>query len=916
MVWAGWGVPAMLSKYLIKVKLRKGGDKMETKAMSKKVFKKQAFLLFSLALIWSFSFSQSRETGAVEGTVVMEDQTPLPGVDVALSSPSMIGGTRHFITDQEGRFRFVALAPGTYAVEARLEGFAPAGVADIRIHVGLTLKVNLILKPGTISEEIRVVAQAPAVDFKDSQMASAKMSKELLANIPVSQTGDLYNVQALAPSAYQESVFGGNQATGDAFLVDGIDTSAADYGDTWVRLEFTTIEEGSVMGIGANAEYDGYNGAVINIVTKSGGNKISGEAQVFYQGMTWNSTNTGNPEDAPKQSVLLTNISLGGPIIKDRFWWFGNASLTSSEAKQFGFPLNRTASLPKGFLKATYQPGKRDRLQLFMNYDQMLYENSGDAFTAPEAPRNAKKWCFTGNFNWLHTFSSETMLEFKFNGYDSVWNDYGSQGDNVMGAYDPATGGLSGNFPWKVRNDISRLASEMVLSHHAEGFLGNHDFKAGVQYDRSYTKMTAAYNGGGMYVNYMGSPYLLYRGGSYVVEGTAHRVSAFVQDAWTVSDRLTINPGLRLNIFRGVSPILNETVYKSEGIAPRIGLTYDLLGDRSTAVKLHYGRYFWKFTASLFGRMGQSFEDKDVFLFNYDTGDYQFLYTVQGGSLFGVDKSIKHPYVDQFSVGIERELLKDVTFTATYINKSNKNIIEAVNVTGQFEPVRFTDPETGAALTAYNQLNPGEDFFLITNPSTGVKNVLVNPTLNYQSLEFVLAKRYSNNWQATVSYTYSKTKGTYLNSYEAAFGSGGMYENPNKQININGVPPLDPRHIFKIMSSVVVPYVDVSLAAHFLYASGTTWTRSVYTPALNQGRTTIYTEPKGSRRLKSQANLDFRLEKPFRIKNMRLGLLVDVFNVLNSDFPLYVSGTAGPDFGQPIDITSPRGWRVGLRFAF
>jgi hypothetical protein len=85
---------------------------------------------------------------------------------------------------------------------------------------------------------------------------------------------------------------------------------------------------------------------------------------------------------------------------------------------------------------------------------------------------------------------------------------------------------------------------------------------------------------------------------------------------------------------------------------------------------------------------------------------------------------------------------------------------------------------------------------------------------------------------------------------------------------------------------------------------------------LNQGRTTIYTEPKGSRRLKSQANLDFRLEKPFRIKNMRLGLLVDVFNVLNSDFPLYVSGTAGPDFGQPIDITSPRGWRVGLRFAF
>jgi len=292
------------------------------------------------------------------------------------------------------------------------------------------------------------------------------------------------------------------------------------------------------------------------------------------------------------------------------------------------------------------------------------------------------------------------------------------------------------------------------------------------------------------------------------------------------------------------------------------------------------------------------------------------LYTVRGGSLYTMDKNIKHPYVDQFSVGIERELFKDVTFTATYINKSNKNIIEAVNVAGEFVPVQFTDPETGAVLTAYNQLNPGEDSYLITNPDTGMKNALANPTLKYHGLEFVLAKRYSNNWQATVSYIYSKTRGTYLNSYEAAFGAAGMYQNPNKQINIYGAPPSDPTHIFKILGSVVVPYVDVTLAAHFMYASGMTWTRSVYTPALNQGRTTIYTEPKGSRRLKSQANLDFRLEKPFRIKDMSLRLLVDVFNVLNSDYPLNVAGTAGPDFGQPSYITPPRGWRVGLRFTF
>ena len=889
---------------------------MKTRAMTKQFIKTPAFLLLSLILSLSFSFSQSRETGAIEGRVVMEDQTPLPGAEVSLSSPNLIGGARQVITTAEGRFRFVALPPGTYSLEAKLSGFTPAGVVDVRLHVGMTLKVDMILKPGEISEEVEVIAQAPLVDLKDSQMASSKMERELLLSVPVSQTSDLYNIQALAPSAYNGSVFGGNESTGDAFLVDGVDTSAADYGDTWVRLEFTAIEEGSVMGIGANAEYDGYNGSVVNVITKSGGNQFEGEVQFFYQGMDWNSSNTGDPKDAPKQSSAMTNFSLGGPFIKDKLWWFVNGSYSRSEEKQFGFPVNLTARLPKGFFKATFQPGKNDRFQLFLNYDEMHYENAGDAYTAPEAPRNAKKWCFTGNLNWLHIFSGETLLELKINGYDSVWNDYGSMGEDVKGTYDPATGGLSGNFPWKVRNDISRVASEMVLSHHAQGFLGEHDFKAGVQYDLSYTKMTAAYNGDGMYVNYMGYPYLLYTGGSYIIEGAAHRISAFVQDAWTLSDRLTINPGLRFNIYRGVSPVLNETVYKTEGIAPRFGLTYDIFGDGSTAFKAHYGRYFWKFTASLFGNMGQSHEDKDVYLFDYDIGDYQYLYTVQGGSIYSMDQNINHPYIDQFSVGIERELFKDVTFSTTYIYKSNKNIIEAVNTAGEFEPIQFTDPETGAALTAYNQLNPGEDLYLITNPDTGMKNVLADPTLTYQGLEFVLSKRYSNNWQATVSYIYSKTRGTYINSYEAAFGAAGIYENPNKQVNIEGAPPLDPTHIFKVVGSVVIPYVGINVAAHFQYSSGITWTRTVYTPPLNQGRTTINSEPKGSRRLESQLNLDLRLEKQFMIKKLKLGVLFDVFNVFNSNYPLYVVDTAGPEFGQPTYIVPPRGWRAGLRFWF
>lgn len=132
--------------------------------------KGKTFLIFvcSLLFISSFVFSQSKETGAIQGTVATPEGEALPGVEVTISSPSLIGGSKSVITNAYGRYRFVALSIGTYTVEAKLEGFNAQRKVGLRLSVQMTLTVDFALTVGTLEETIEVVGEAPMIDVKDS----------------------------------------------------------------------------------------------------------------------------------------------------------------------------------------------------------------------------------------------------------------------------------------------------------------------------------------------------------------------------------------------------------------------------------------------------------------------------------------------------------------------------------------------------------------------------------------------------------------------------------------------------------------------------------------------------------------------------------------------------------------------------
>ncbi|HZX11407.1 MAG TPA: carboxypeptidase regulatory-like domain-containing protein, partial [Acidobacteriota bacterium] len=225
--------------------------------------------------------AQSRETGAIVGTITDDEGEKLPGVTITLTGENLMG-SRTTITDNQGNFRFPALPPGTYTVRAELDGFTTVRQENINLNITSTLTIDLTLKPSIQEEEVTVIAVSPTIDVKSTETASVTMSEELLQNIPYSNFAmDIVN---LAPGVSGNTAYGSSANTGVAYQIDGVDVSDPEGGSAWVFNDPNIIEDVKVMGIGLPAEYGNFTGVIFNQVTKSGGNQLSGAIKAIYQG--------------------------------------------------------------------------------------------------------------------------------------------------------------------------------------------------------------------------------------------------------------------------------------------------------------------------------------------------------------------------------------------------------------------------------------------------------------------------------------------------------------------------------------------------------------------------------------------------------------------------------------------------------
>ena len=916
--------------------------------------------------------AQLNQTGSLMGTVSDNQKQPLPGVAVTIKSSAIIVPQMDTITGTQGQYRFLALPPGLYEISFSLSGFNTFLRKEIRVGVGQTTTIDAALEQKSLAESVTVVGKSPTVDLQ-STAKSTNMDRQFLTSVPAARNLDAYFNMAPGVVAEENNSNGlmssanGGGVRDNAFNLDGVNMTDPGVGTQQYQFGMDIIEEISVVSGGMPAEFGDAMGAAVNIVTRSGGNKLSGSLSVYYNNKSLQSTNTAGTPLAGGQSgyqyVVEPGITLGGPVIKDKLWFFTNLSMNAKSRLVAGFPFDKPTETPVKetryypYFKLTFQPDQNDRFFLSYNYSDYIQDNAGAGVTVNED--STIKWTApTHIFNaqWMKTFSSSFFADFKIGYVYSGQNLNNKTGNPAI--VDMLTNRISGGYGINDIYTSQRFQTNINGTYFVDNFGGSHEFKAGFELQmidttRNFQPTPDPRNGMAEVFTMFGTPIYGLVAAHWNSEEAGKSLHGYIQDSWKPSNRLTLNLGLRLTYQDGTIPAQNQsegpqtllgipynrsvtsafTAFSRTALAPRLGLIYDLTGDGKTLLKGSYSRYIQSNLLQYFTSAnpnGLLYTVQLLFPNWMPIPGAYILANIPSAAKVGWNGAgLKAPYTDEFSVSLEREILANWSVSARYIHKADRNLIEDVDANqldmnalmnnGQliwtnWTAIPYNDPYDGKQKTFYSQnAIVAKNIYLVNPP--GAKR-------DYDGLELTLTKHYSQGWSLMTSYVWQDSKGLIGTDWFASWGGSSLYNDPNTQENAYGTIPLTRRNQFKLQAMVNGPW-GINVSGYFRYYSGQHYTRQIYNTdagvPVSQGQAIINAEAMGSSELPAQAILDLRLEKAFHLGGATMAIFADGFNMLNGNKATIVqtrSDSALLVFGQMMAIQDPRAVRLGFKFEF
>jgi len=958
-------------------------------------------LIISICLLMVSGVYAQRLTGSLNGKVIDADGNPLPGVMITITSPALLGA-RDFITPDTGSFRFPALPPGTYSMTSVLDGFKTVNRSGIIISVGKTVTINTTMELSPIEEEVTVTAVTPVVDLKSSKV-TVTYTKELIENIPTNRS--LYAIIQTAPGAVADNWIGsassvhGSVVTGNQYSLDGLNMTSPLTTTPIISVDLSMIEE-MEMEIGAHpAEVSNVSGAYINVVTRSGGNDFHGEATVFYFNESFVDENFSKEQlDAlgvasPQLNKQERDFSgsFGGPLIRDKLWFFLSGRYYYNESALLGFPQDYTYTLWQGLGKLTLQLTENIKIMSYFNYrDQSTptYLATDSRTTSPEAAATVALDIknINGQINWI--LGPNAFLDIRGMWF-TYYRDFKYQDGATHQISDLGTGATTGAFRWEEYIREGRLYTSAALTLFGDNILGgNHELKVGAEFEKTKNHQDCWAHEPLWEYKLFGSPYVygfpvgqiitLGYGPEEAEEGIIKSetwsLNFYVQDSWTIQDRLTLNLGVRFDSSHGFLPaqVLEEVpmwtwldpeyfgrrelpeannLLVFNTFSPRLGLVFDIFGTGKTLAKASYSRYRDNLQLAMFyganpnayayraylwidTNVNQEYDQTDMYIKVFESGRENKIPREQ------IDQNAKAPYFDEFIIGIEHELLPNFKLGISYYNKKHNNVWEGMegNAAANWaKPYTVNDPgydgtfgtEDDAQLTIWDRTTPGNqepEYF--TNPE--------NAWRQYHGLEFIFEKRMSNNWQFLGSIVTSKHTGTIGAEYSNSYSFATAFDNPNWYINREGRLDTDRPLSIKLQGTYILPW-GIYLSGYFRHTSGYPYQRTLQIWAPNAGGyVTVNAEAQGSRRTPSTNYASLRLEKTFSFGDAtRLGFFIDVYNLFNSAYLDTVAKASVWDQGdwqgyieadgsfrqnaqwQKVrSISTPRVIKLGLRFTF
>ena len=938
----------------------------------------QKTILIFLALLFLLASQvQAIETGEIQGKVQDEKGAGLPGVEITAKSPRL-QGLRTVLSTKNGDFHIPLLPVGDYTLTFKLEGFNTVVHENVIVRLGKVTSLRVTMKLSEIREEIVVIAEPPLID-KTSTDTSYHLSSQDLEKLP-SQNRTVVDAIKFAPGVIGVRVntrrgtategqpsFRGEGEEGTNWIIDGLSISGVRLRNSGMRINYDSIDEIQIISDPFSPEFGSSYGGIINMVTKSGSNDFKGEFSLVFTDKKFQSSRleqlsvVSEPDNFSNYNWYF---NLGGPLIKDKLWFFiSNNLFTDTEQTRDGFvdylfvPAGeKTIRSNNLFTKLSYAITSHHNLSFTAIYHKSFGQKGGTGIQDLYEEKHFSDLIFRINYKGILSPSSFIEAGLGYVKRDSLIEPL----DEDLGPAQYYIEDLARNIHnsyGNVTDDQKRLDFNIKLTKFIETeTFGRHELNLGIEYYSFSSQFAVDFSGkdedlfpnndfdsGTKYYfntwrNGKRMPTFFYEYGEFDFINSARGIGLYFKDKITWG-RFTLMAGFRSQTQLCRDNNGDKLWYWNldDFLSPRFSLAIDLTGDGVNILKFGWGRFSDLLTTMPLGILnsgaGLTFRtykwlgspnpsEKEL----HNTSNWKFE-NEQKAQPFEVDEGIDPNFLTRYLVEFDRRLSRDWAFKVRYVRTKAEDLLEVL---------ALFDPET-------------EYKFLYDN--------FKYKRRNYQGIEFELNGKIGPNFFLNASYSYSSAKGTnpgqtetgswaqeegstnylglfgnhiaipelpnipglkelkdYWDSQLAGLGGRGISEEENE--SWYGKLPYSVDHNFKFSSAFVAPYGFLFSAA-FEYISGYHWEKLGYVPFF--GGYYSFPESRGSRDTPSHFYLDLGLEKEFKLQsfrlpqNMALTLRLDIFNLLNSQKPISYVKEDIPIFEQVWGRQQPRQARLMVR---
>ncbi len=758
--------------------------------------------------------------GNLEGWIVNENNQPVISANVIATS-SDLQGSRGAASDERGYFFIPALPVGTYTLKISRISYQQVSIDGTIISLGKTTSIGVIhlAEKAIETEPVVVSGQKQVVDTRSTTIGK-NLSAAQFDKLPVER--NYFQLAELLPNANisykgdRGTNISGGTGIENKYFVDGADISTPTFGGWRIDLPYNFIREVEVRTGGYEAEFQSSLGGIMNAVTFSGGNEFHG---TVFSYLTNNSLR-GTPRLAGGQSPegdfsnFDVGFGVGGPIIKDRLWYYAayDPNFNYSDVFVNGLGMqNSYKTEHKSAGKLTWSLNENNLITLAVSGSpyrerQIIGSASVNSLSAqgPETiTRDNTFLTYNAIVRGLHTISDALFLESSLSlGSLTSTLKPALPGGETLEYIDNVSMTQSGGL------GISRVSSDISLfSGSIKGTLSlfAHTIKAGLGYELN---STYRYEDWKVLVRNPTNYYYQYE----LIQGTIKQknFSAFLQDSWQISQRFCVNAGVRWDPQWLIASDGTTAQKITDQVQPRIGVIYQPGEPGSQKITASFGRYYQPLQQAL----SIVYHIKGAYLYGiYYPNDPRvdtsgaFYYTPNMNAFVTDIPGLKGQYEDEFSLGYERMLSPEFKI----------GILGIYRYLGQGVEDGVVSPEDQVK---YQSLQ------VYGNPGSGMLSKFPKLKREYTALELTLERFSPSGFNFSISYILSRNKGNYdglAQTYDGTMvwpNTTNQSALPDRMINADGLLPNDRTHVLKISGSYVF---DFGLAAGivFQWMSGT-----------------------------------------------------------------------------------------------